>query len=97
MSWRIAIAILLLSAGCYRVRVFAEPATAKVTFSNGVSGTGAEQVRVHPFSRRTVTVTAGSHRPQTLRVRWSPTGWVHRDHDIEVRLVEDHGPAGSIR
>ena len=88
-----------LLAGCYTVTIKAQPATAAVSLPDGRSQTVPGEVRVAPLSRRKVTVTAVNHRPLVVPVPWRPLGWARRAEarEIEVFLVEEHGPAGTQR
>ena len=92
------LALLVGASGCYRVPVEVEPLGAVVVRPNRGPSAAPTEVSLVPFGRRRLTVTAANHRPLEITVRWRfMAGFVRRTHAIEVRLAEDHGPAGSRR
>ena len=90
MRWFLAWALL---SGCYTVQIRTSPNQATVTTRGGMNVTAVREVKVKPFGRETLTVTAVKHRPLEVPVYWRPFDWTRRNHEVEVRLVEEHGPA----
>lgn len=93
---RFAALFCLVLSGCYHVQITAEPVSASVGILDRPPIVD-RRVRLTPLSRREVEVAASGYRPQVFKVRWRLLGWLRRSHEIEVRLVEEHGGAGSAR
>jgi len=92
MRWPMLIlGVGLALAGCYTVQIRTQPSAATVTTRGGQDVSGAGEVTLRPFGRERLTVTAVKHRPLEVPLGWRPFGWMRRSHQVEVRLVEEHG------
>jgi len=92
---RILLSTVVLVA-CYKVDVAADPLAAVVELPSGSRQAVPVEVTLKPsFKAQTLVVSAGGHRDLTVRLRWSPLRWLGPRPEVEVRLVEDHGPAGT--
>lgn len=86
----------LMLGGCYRVPVVVDPASASLVEASGTSQAVPTEVRVSPL-RKKVQVVAPGHRTLDLTLRWSPLDYFRRKsaREVEVQLIEEHGPAGT--
>ncbi|TNE84220.1 MAG: hypothetical protein EP330_30330 [Deltaproteobacteria bacterium] len=104
--------LLLLTACAYKVELTSAPAGARVDLPDGTQVFTPEVVtlKVAPFNRQEITVSAPGYRPLTVDVRHREArAWRYltdavfrpktftgapRGH-LELQLVPQHGPAGT--
>lgn len=82
--------VLALAGGCvHRVTLVSHPAAAYVTVGETRAGVAPVELEVPLFGERRVSVQRSGFRTVDLRLPFLPP------REIEVRLVPEHGGAGS--